>query len=114
MIRKRVLPRALFIIFVVSFTSFLLLNINTVSADFTEKLIVELDKPDAYPSQDVTITISYMATFPSDESYEMEDSIIYMTVTTSGLVADIETTDYLLNQYVGKPVISGYKYKLVS
>ena len=75
-----------------------------------EELIVELDKDEAYPSQDVMVSIYYRATFPEGEEYNFHSDPIEMVVTSSGLVDDIETTDYLLSPLIGTPIESGVKY----
>ena len=76
----------------------------------SEDLIVELDKTQAYPSQDIEITIYYRTTFPETEEYDFHEDQINMVVTSSGLVEDIETTDYLLTHLVGTAITSGVKY----
>jgi len=76
----------------------------------SEELIIELDKTQAYPSQEIEITIYYRSTFPENEEYDFHEDPINMIVTLSGLVEDIETTDYLLTSLIGTPITSGVKY----
>jgi len=80
-------------------------------ADFTEDLIVELDKTEAYPSQDILITVYYRVTFPEGETFTIGSQVINMEITTSRMVDTIETTDYLLNPLIGEQAVSGQKYE---
>ena len=75
-----------------------------------EELIVVLDKTEVYPSQDFTIYISYKSTIPEGENYTFHKDPINMVVTTSGLVEDKKTTDYLLTPLVGSEIESDVEY----
>jgi hypothetical protein len=85
--------------------------VGLVLGDFTEDLVVELDKSEVYPSQDVTVTVYYRITFPEGESYDIGSNVIDMEITTSGLVDVIETNDYLLFPLIGSPAESGRLYE---
>lgn len=98
-------------IFLICLFVFMCGFVGFVFGDFAEDLVVELDKTEAYPSQDVMVTIYYRITFPEGESYDIGSNVIDMEITTSGLVYVIETNDYLLFPLIGSPAESGRLYE---
>jgi len=100
-----------------TFTKILLLSLLTLALTAhyaygdSEELIIELNTTEVYPSEGVAVTIYYLTIFPETKEYEFHEDPIPMTLTTSGLLEDIETSDFLLEPLVGSPIQSGTMYR---